>query len=129
MYVYQPSTPADRLLPLPSAIANADDRLTSTADIRDVVNQLLKLSEGKIPARLTKIGPSFRPEDLVYLSTKGLHIHSQKCKHVREQKKVNTRLYLRWVLTLISWYYLRDVDCILRFIEGFLSHAISSASL
>jgi hypothetical protein len=43
MYGYQPSTPADRLLPLTGATANATDRLALIADVRDVVDQLLKL--------------------------------------------------------------------------------------
>ena len=86
MYGYQPSTPADRLLPLASAIADASDRLSLIADIRDVVDQLLKLSKGKIEARSTRTAPSLQPGDLVYLSTKGLHIRSHKCKHLRDKK-------------------------------------------
>ena len=51
MYVYQPSTAADQLLPLIGASANSADRLTLIADIRDVVNQLLKLPKERIAAR------------------------------------------------------------------------------
>jgi len=38
LHGYQPSTPADRLLHVAGATANAVDRLTLIADIRDVVN-------------------------------------------------------------------------------------------
>jgi hypothetical protein len=44
MYAYGPSTLTDRLLPLAGATTDAIDRLTLIAYIRDVVNQLLKLS-------------------------------------------------------------------------------------
>ena len=43
MYGYQPSTQADRLLPLAGAKTDAYDRLTLIKDIRYVDNQLLKL--------------------------------------------------------------------------------------
>ena len=86
MYGYQSYTPAGRLLPLISATAYAIVRLSLFADIRDVVNQILKLSKERIAVRSTRIAPSFQPGDLVYLSTKGLHIRLQKCKHLRDQK-------------------------------------------
>ena len=38
MYGFQPSTPADRLLPLTGATAEAADRLTMMRDISDVVH-------------------------------------------------------------------------------------------
>ena len=41
MYGYQPSTQANRLLPIVGATADAAYRLTLIAYIRDVVNQLL----------------------------------------------------------------------------------------
>jgi len=72
MYGYQPSTPADRLLPMVGATADSTDRLTLIADIRDVVNQLLKLSKESIAVRSTRTAPIFQPGDLVYLSTKGV---------------------------------------------------------
>ena len=68
------------------ATADAANRLTLIADIRDVANQLLKLSKERMAAGSTRIAPIFQPGDLVYLSTKGLHIRSQKCKHLRDQK-------------------------------------------
>ena len=86
MYGFQPCTPADRLLPLTDATADAVDGLTNIVDIRDVVKQLLILSKERIAARTTRSPPNFNVGDLVYLSTRGLHIRSQKCKHLRDQK-------------------------------------------
>ena len=86
MYGFQPSTPAERLLPLAGATAEAADRLTTIRDIRDVVYQLIKLSKERIAARSTRTAPLFHPDDYVYLSTKGLNIRSQKCKHLRDQR-------------------------------------------
>ncbi len=86
MYGYQTPTPADRLLPMAGATADAAHRLTLIAYIRDVVNQLLKLSKERMATRSTRMAPIFQPGDLVYLSTKGLHIRSQKCKYLRDQK-------------------------------------------
>ena len=60
MYGYQPSTPADRLLPLAGASADATDRLTLIADIREDT-QLLKLSIERIAARSTRTVPIFHP--------------------------------------------------------------------
>ncbi len=37
IFGFQPSTPADRLLPLAGATADAADRLTNIVEIRDVV--------------------------------------------------------------------------------------------
>ena len=85
MYGYRPSTPAGRLLPMDGATADANDRLTLIAHIRDFVNQLLKSSKERMAARLTRTAPIFQPGDLVYLSKKGLHIRSQKCKRLRDQ--------------------------------------------
>jgi hypothetical protein len=47
MYGYHPYTLADRLLPLTDSTADAADRLTLFADIRDVVNQLLNIKLSK----------------------------------------------------------------------------------
>jgi hypothetical protein len=79
MYGYQSSTPVDRLLPMVGATVDAADRSTLIANIRDVVNQLLKLSKERMAARSTMTATIFQPGDLVYLSTKGLHIRSHKC--------------------------------------------------
>jgi len=86
IYGYQPSTPTDPLLPLAGATTDAADRFTLIAYIRDVVNQLLKLSKERMVASSTRTAPIFQPGDFVYLSTKGLHIRSHKCKHLRDQK-------------------------------------------
>ena len=43
MYGFQPSTPADQLVPLTGATAEAANRLTMITNIRDVVHQLIKL--------------------------------------------------------------------------------------
>ncbi len=37
-------------------------------------------------ARSTRSPPNFQVGDLVYLSTRGLQIRSQNCKHLRDQK-------------------------------------------
>jgi hypothetical protein len=81
-------------------MANAVDRLTLIANIPDVVNQLLRLSKERMAARSTRTAPIFQPGDLFYLSTKGLHIRSQKCKHFRDsdleiRNWVLIKLYLR----------------------------------
>ena len=86
MYGYQPSTPADRLLPLTGATADAADRLNLIAGIRDVVKKNLKLSKEEMEAMSTWTALSFQPVDLVYLSTISLHIRSKKYKHLRDQK-------------------------------------------
>jgi len=65
MYRYQPSTPADRLLPMAGTTADATHRLTLIADIRDVVNQLLKSSKERMAARSTRTAPIFQPGNLV----------------------------------------------------------------
>jgi hypothetical protein len=81
---YQPSTRAHRLLPSDGVVADAFDRLNLIENIRDGVNQLLKLSTERMVARSTRTAPFLQPGDLVYLSTKGLHIRSHKCKHIRD---------------------------------------------
>jgi len=77
MYGYQQSTLADRLLPIVGATVDAADILTLITDIRDIVNQLLKLSKERMATRSTRTADIFQPGDLDYLSTKGLHICSQ----------------------------------------------------
>jgi hypothetical protein len=37
-------------------------------------------------ARSSRSSPIFVVGDFVFLSSKGLHIHSQKCKHLRDQR-------------------------------------------
>jgi hypothetical protein len=86
MYGFQPCIPADHLLPLSGNTAEAADKLTMIADIKDVVYELIKLSKERMAARSTRSAPLFQPREYVYLSTKGLHIRSQKCKHLRDQR-------------------------------------------
>ena len=71
MYGYQPSTLADRLLPLVGATMDATDILTLIPNIRDDFNKLQKLSKERMASRSTRTSPIFQPGDLVYLSTKG----------------------------------------------------------
>ncbi len=78
MYGFQPSTHADRLLPLSGATAEAAVRFTMIADIKDVVYELIKLSKERMAAKSTMFAPIFQPGDYFYLSTKGLHIRSHK---------------------------------------------------
>ena len=85
MYGFHPSTHADRLLPLDGATTEATVKLTMIKDIRDVVHQLIKLSKERMAAISIRNAPLFQPYDCVYLSTKGLNIRSQKCKHLRDQ--------------------------------------------
>ncbi len=59
---------------------------TNIVEIRDVVKQLLIIYTEIMTARYTRSAPNFHVGDLVYLSTRGLHIRSQKCKHLRDQK-------------------------------------------
>jgi hypothetical protein len=86
IYGFQPSTHAYRLLTLTGAIAEAADRLTIITDIKDVVHQLIKLSKERMAAISTRSVPLFQPGDDIYLSVKGLHIRSLKCKHLRDQR-------------------------------------------
>jgi hypothetical protein len=130
MYGYQPSTSADRLLPMAGATADATDRLTLIADIiRDVVNQLLKLSKERMAARSTRTAPIFQPGDLVYLSSKRLHIRSQKCKHLRDQKLGPYKVISK--VGINSYKLLLPKECQLHpiFYCDLFSHATSSTSL
>ena len=63
MYGFQPSIPADRLLPLTGATVEAAGRLTMISDIRDVVPQSIKLSKERMSARTTRTAPLFQPVD------------------------------------------------------------------
>jgi hypothetical protein len=87
MHGYQPSTPADGLLPFVGATADAIDRLTLIAYILDVVYQLLKSSKNECRPDQLGLLLLFNRETLFIFSTKaGLHTRSQKCKHLRDQK-------------------------------------------
>jgi len=56
---FQPSNLADRLLLLDGATTDAGDRLTLIEKIRNVVNQLLKLSKERMAGISTRIAPIF----------------------------------------------------------------------
>ncbi len=111
------------------ATADSADRLALITDIRDVVNQLLRLYKERMAARSTRTAPIFQPGDLVYLSTKGLHIHSRKCKHLRDQKlgtykvisKVGTNSYKLVLPKKLGLHPVFNCDL--------FSHATSSTSL
>ena len=68
-------------------------------------------------AMSTRTTPIFQAGDFDYLSTKGLHIRSQECKHLRDLKlgpyKVVSRV---GISTLIDFCYLRDIDYTICFI-------------
>ena len=74
------------MIHLAGAIADATDRLTIIIERRDVIKQILVFSKERMAATFTRSPPIFHVEDLVYLSTLGLHICSQKCVHLRGQK-------------------------------------------
>ena len=84
-YGFQPTTPDDRFLPLTGAPTLVVERLTELASVRDVVCELLTLFKQRMTDRSSKPTPNFVVGDFVFLSSKGLHIHSQKCKHLRDQ--------------------------------------------
>jgi hypothetical protein len=81
----QPATPTDTLLPLIGAPASVAEHLTELANVRDVVRKLLILSKQRMADRSSRPSPIFAVGDFVFLSSKGLHIHSQKCKILRDQ--------------------------------------------
>jgi len=129
VYGYQPSIPVDRLLPMVGATADVYDRLTLITYIRDVVNQLLKLSKERMAARTTRTAPISQPGDLVYLSTKGLHIRSKKCKYLRDQKLGPYKVISK--VSINSYKFLLPKRCRLHplFYCDLLSHTTSSISL
>ncbi len=69
-YGFQPATLADRLLPLTGALALDADHLTELANVRNVVRELLILSEQLMTARFAKPAPTFDVGDFVFLSSK-----------------------------------------------------------
>jgi hypothetical protein len=73
-------------LPQTCAPVPVGDRLIDLASVRDVVRELQTLSKQQMAARSSRPSPIFVEGDLVFLSSKGLHIHSQKYKHLRDQR-------------------------------------------
>ena len=74
------------MLPLTGAPAPIVERLTELASVRVVVHELLTLSKQRMVARSSRPAPIFDVSDFVFLSSKGLHIHPQKRKHLRHQR-------------------------------------------
>jgi hypothetical protein len=85
-YGFQLASHVDRVLPLAGAPAPVVDRLTELANVREVAREILTRSKQRMTAHSSRPAPTFLVGDLVFLSSKGLHIHSQKCKHLREQR-------------------------------------------
>ena len=86
-YGFQTSTLVDRLLPLFGAPALVADRLTEMANVREVVRELLTLSKQRMAARSSRPAATCVVGDFVLLSSNNrLHIHSKKCKHLRDQR-------------------------------------------
>ena len=86
MYRLQPSTLADRLLPLAESIADAADRLAEIVEIMDVNKQLLILFKERMAARSTRSPPIFRIRDLLYLPTRGLYVRSKKSEQIQSNQ-------------------------------------------
>ena len=86
LYGFQPSAPVDRMMSLDDIPVSAADRLQNIADTQMVVRELLKLSKDRQSASSTTSFPEFAVNDLVYLSTKGLRIKSQRCKKLMDRR-------------------------------------------
>ena len=71
-YGFQPTTPANRLLPLSGAPAPIVERLTELASVRDVVRELHALYKQRMVACSSKPAPNFVVGVFVFLSSKGL---------------------------------------------------------
>jgi len=81
---FQLATLVDRLIPITRAPASIANRLIDLASIRDVVRELLTVSKQRMTARSSRSATIFFVGDFVFLSSKGVHIHSHKCKHSRD---------------------------------------------
>jgi hypothetical protein len=85
-YGFQPTTHGDRLFPLTGAPAFVVDHLAELASVIDVDQELLTLSKQRMVARSFLPALIFVIGDIVFLHSKGSRIHSQKCKHLRDQR-------------------------------------------
>jgi hypothetical protein len=74
------------LLPLTCARDPVVERLAKLASVRDVVREFFTLSKQRMAARSSKPTPTFIVDDFVFLSSKGSHFHSQKCKNLRDER-------------------------------------------
>ena len=80
-------------------------------------------------ARSTRTASLFQPRDHVYLSTKGLQVRSQKCKHLRDQRLGSYKVISKDEIN--SYKRLLPKGCRLHpvFHCDLLSHATTSTSL
>ena len=80
-------------------------------------------------ARSTRTAPIFQLGDLVYLSTTGLRIRSQKCKHLIDQKLGPYKIISK--VGINSYKLLLPKGCRLHHVFhcDLLSHATSSTFL
>jgi len=56
------------------------------ASVRDVVREILTLSKQRVAAGSSRPTSIFDCGDFALISSEGLHIHSQQCKHLRDQQ-------------------------------------------
>ena len=98
-------------------------------DIRDIVYQLINFSKERMAARSTRTAPLYQPDDYVYLSTKGLHIRSQKCKHLRDQRLGPFKVICKVSINANKLLLPKGCRLQLVFHCDLLSHASSSTSL
>jgi hypothetical protein len=57
LYGFQPSTTANRLIPLTCAIVEAADKLTMIANIKDGVHQLIKILKERMADKSSSTAP------------------------------------------------------------------------
>jgi hypothetical protein len=129
MYGFQPSTLADRLLPLTSATVEAADRLTIISGIRDVVTNWLSCRRNEYQLDRLGLLLCFNRTKSFYLSTKGLNIWSHKCKHLRDYRLGPFNVICK--VGIYSYKLLIPKGCRLHHVFhcDLLSHASSSTSL
>jgi len=85
-YGFQPATHADRFLPFTGAPAHVAERLTKLASDRDVVRELLTSLSNVYMVAHSSIPPPIFVDYFVFLFSKGVHINSQKFKHLRDRR-------------------------------------------
>ncbi len=85
-YGFQPASHDDRLLPLTGAPVAIAHRLNELANVREVVREFFARSMQRMAARSFRLAPTFVVGDFVFLLSKEILIHSQKCKHLRDQR-------------------------------------------
>ncbi len=79
--------------------------------------------------RSTRTPPNFNPGDLVHLSTKGLHIRSQKCKHLRDQRLGPFKIICKVGINPYKLLSRKGCRLHLVFQSDHIFHASSSTSL